>query len=1166
MIGSQPLRQRKSLEKLAKALPKTLDDEGILKTLRQHFEADWPNLTPEVHQRAALAYRTHLERSLAIRCNQLLPSIFTKVERIEANTEKILDKLDSFSPQQAISLSNWYLPFPYNEKFVGRDADLKNLHAALQEGASVGVRPTMLSGMGGIGKTQLAVMYAYRFKEKYPGGIYWVNTAQDYLLKGMAKTAEKIGLRPTNDVPESQHLTWLANEFAKHLSSHKDALVIFDNVEDPKVLRLPVASFVPTELKCHILFTTRRRDPDLPFQSIDVRVLPDEIALELLLSSNSRKLLIEKEDSDPEKSAARMICKDLGGLPLALALASAYLGEFPSVTMEGYRQRLKEEGLRAVDESGADPLNLPTRHTEATNATLKSQWEALENDSAKDVVFTTSVLGEAVQVSYSLLRLLLQLPDETKPGYPKPLEAALNELTNLWLVEELTDEGLRLHPLIRKFALSELSDVDAFAQQASNNMATSLEDIPRLEREILRRGVDVLLADVRIGYSLRKINKSLQELERILDNEAHNLRKWEPNEQPAYLVQQLYNRAFARISQSWQSLLKKDLETKKHLWLEEKHPFSHVSLALLRTFEGHTDSVNSVAVTPDGAFAISVSDDKTLRLWDLETGELLRTVEGHADSIKGVAVAKNGTRVISVSEDRTLRLWNLENVELLQSFEIDTFLWYKDVAVTPDGARAITVFSDGILRLWDLESGEQLRSIEGHSYDIRCVTITPDGKRAIIAFSDGILCLWDLESGKQLRSFEGHTDYVDSIAVTPDGNRAISASLDKTLRLWDLESGEQLRFFEGQTDSVNSVVVTRDGKHAISASYDTILRLWDLESGEQLRSFEGHSESVNSVAVTPDGKRVISASADNSLRLWDLESGEQLRSFEGHTTYVNEVVVTPDGRYAISASDDNTLCLWDLESGKQLRSFEEHTGYVNGVAVTPDGRYAISASDDNTLRLWDLESGEQLRFKEHSSAVRCVTITPDGKRAISAFSDGTLCLWDLESGEQLRSFKGHIDVVDSVAVTPDGKRAISASVDKTLRLWDLESGEQLHFFGGHTDFVDSVAVTPDGKRAISASVDKTLRLWDLESGKQLRAFEGHSSAVRGAAVTPDGKRAISASVDKTLRLWDLESGKCLLLLSSEAPFHSVAINPNGKIIVAGDAQGVLHFIEIHHLE
>jgi hypothetical protein len=207
MIVSKPLSQLDTLENLAKALPNTLDDDGLVETLLHQFESDWSNLSSHVHEKAARAYRVHLERSLAIRCNQLLPSIFTKVERIEANTEKILDKLDFFKPSQPTSISNWYLPFPRNEKFVGREDDLERLHKALQQGESVGVRPAMLSGMGGIGKTQLAAEYAYRYKEQYPGGIYWVNTAQDLLIKGMAETAEKIGLRPTSDVPESQRLT-----------------------------------------------------------------------------------------------------------------------------------------------------------------------------------------------------------------------------------------------------------------------------------------------------------------------------------------------------------------------------------------------------------------------------------------------------------------------------------------------------------------------------------------------------------------------------------------------------------------------------------------------------------------------------------------------------------------------------------------------------------------------------------------------------------------------------------------------------------------------------------------------------------------------------------------------------------------------------------------------
>jgi len=72
------------------------------------------------------------------------------------------------------------VPFPRNPQFVGRDDDLIALHATLQKGETVGVRPALLSGLGGIGKTQLAVEYAYRHATDYPGGVYWINAAQEW--------------------------------------------------------------------------------------------------------------------------------------------------------------------------------------------------------------------------------------------------------------------------------------------------------------------------------------------------------------------------------------------------------------------------------------------------------------------------------------------------------------------------------------------------------------------------------------------------------------------------------------------------------------------------------------------------------------------------------------------------------------------------------------------------------------------------------------------------------------------------------------------------------------------------------------------------------------------------------------------------------------------------
>ena len=87
----------------------------------------------------------------------------------------------------------------------------------------------------------------------------------------------------------------------------------------------------------------------------------------------------------------------------------------------------------------------------------------------------------------------------------------------------------------------------------------------------------------------------------------------------------------------------------------------------LRTLEGHSDCVDGVAVTPDGRRAVSASSDKTLKVWDLESGAELRTLEGHSDEVSGVAVTPDGRRVVSVSDDKTLKVWDIDSGRCLHS-------------------------------------------------------------------------------------------------------------------------------------------------------------------------------------------------------------------------------------------------------------------------------------------------------------------------------------------------------------------------------------------------------------------------------------------------------------------------------------------------------------------
>ncbi|MCT7975118.1 WD40 repeat domain-containing protein [Laspinema olomoucense] len=290
---------------------------------------------------------------------------------------------------------------------------------------------------------------------------------------------------------------------------------------------------------------------------------------------------------------------------------------------------------------------------------------------------------------------------------------------------------------------------------------------------------------------------------------------------------------------------------------------------LLRTPTGHSNSVNAVAITPDGKRAVSASLDKTLKLWDLATGEELATFSGHSN-------------------------------------------WVEAVTITPDGKQAVSASRDNTLKLWNLPRGEEVATLTGHGNSVNAVAITPDGKQAVSASGDNTLKLWDLTTGEKVATLTGHSNWVNAVAITPDGKQAVSASRDNTLKLWDLVTGEEVATLTGHSNWVTAVVITPEGKQVVSASKDGTVKLWDLDTGSSVVTLTGHGSGVTAVAITPDGQQVVSASWDRTLKLWDLATGEVVASFSGVSKF-RSCAVAPDGVTVVAGEESGQVLFLRLE-------------------------------------------------------------------------------------------------------------------------------------------------------------------------------------------------------------------------------------------------------------
>lgn len=1032
--------------------------------------------------------------------------------------------------------------FHVNEHFFGRDDELATLHNLLQSEPNVSICPT-ITGMGGLGKTQLAAHYARGHVADYPDGIFWITAANlNAIRPQLADFCVALSL-PVADPQRSGDLTeQKISAFKAYLDGHPQALLILDNVEEPAHLRTRQigVGFTALTLGGKVLVTTRRRK--LPSDRFA------ELPLERLLPSPARQILTTARPDLATDTDLDRLCAQFGYLPLMLNLAAAALKKRGGA-IAGYLQKLQERGIDTLHDRAR--VSLEDYHQTLT-AVLQEQWAMLTSDDAQLLLRVAGQLPEAEVIPTARLGLLAGLQDVDE--WECPLSLALEALDGASLIEQVDGATVRLHPLVHEFAFS-LSDSWErydFCHECARNLTVSFDDLAVLESNCRIRGVASVIVDIltaRYFLSVPLITTphprpipnqpdftdlNLYILLRILRREMHNLQNTTASEYSNHFLQQYLYRSWTyhkeKLTKQVAALLVSRFKSYfRPVWASRKESFT-----LEQTLVGHKRDVNALAIL-DGQRIISASKDHTLKVWNLHTGMVEQTMIGHEDSVTAVVVL-DAQHVVSASQDGSLKVWNLQTGTVEQTLE-DRNVMVNTIAVLSNN-RIISGSSHDTLKLWNLQTNEVEQILIGYDdavhewskeelkeYEIQQISqdhfgvnavVRLDENRIVYASGDGTLKIWNLQTGKLEQTLQGHEGEVTSVAIL-DNERIVSASDDHSLIVWNWQTGKIMQILRGHKSGVNSVTVL-DRDHIVSACGDETLKVWDLRIGKVEYTLTGHARGINAVSVLDD-KRLLSASDDETLKLWNLATDIVEQHQFGHEFSIYDLLVV-DENDVVSASADGKFKIWDLSTGeiKQTINYMEDFN----ATVKLDDQHIVSSSDEGTLKIWNLQTGEAEQiFTLYAHNIRVMAVL-GLERVVFSSNDFVLNIWNTRTNVIERTLSGHMGSINAVAELTEN-RIVSTSIDNTIIVWNLQTDTIEQTLRGHHYAVNAVAKL-DENRIVSASDDSTLIIWNLQTGTIEQTLSGHDYAVNAVAKL-DENHIVSASSDGTLIVWNLYTGE-----------------------------------------
>lgn len=484
--------------------------------------------------------------------------------------------------------------------------------------------------------------------------------------------------------------------------------------------------------------------------------------------------------------------------------------------------------------------------------------------------------------------------------------------------------------------------------------------------------------------------------------------------------------------------------------------------------------------------------------------------QGHSGKVHNLIFTPDGNRLISISEDKTIRIWNVQTGEQVKKFESQIGDGYEGMlyasALSPDGkflavgGYQVSTEKENYVIIIDIEKGEQVATAIGHTDVINSLSFSGSGQFLASGSADGTVRIWKMENFPTLittTTLEVGTP-ISNLCFNRMTQELAVASESKDILIYalsGLRKGEKQftpKMLHKHKGILNELAYSPDGAFLVSSSFDNELILWNAE-GAVVKDIDKLKHPITALAFSFDGKILAALDETGKGMTYTVPAGTKLTEFTGHDNTVFSAVFSPSttGNYMIASGggNNNEIILWNPINGLTIRKIIGKGSPINQLAFGEGYELFIAREMSNINKPIFKSSFDFSSFVVNRNPTRTPAVPPLPKDIIQTGINSIA----LPKGKVIQTDENVDGRILDFRALPDGSLAVAS--DYSLKLFD-KNGYLSKEFIGHSGAVRTVSVSEDGKYLASGGEDQSVILWRLSE-------TGSAPSMRSIFDTPE---------------------------------------------------------------